>query len=138
MDAAQRRRARRKKARRELEEILFHTGMDLTVLKTFSFRQGLLFDWIGERYEWAFGVGIKLFRHFQFDWVYICSPERYMKGFLQEFDKDKFGATGAKHGQWRISFVYYNIGFWSMDDLYWMRPGGAPDDVAPLDSDIEY
>lgn len=129
MDAGQRREARREKARRELSEIQFRTGVEVTLLRTFSFRHGLLFDWTGERYERTFGFGLKLFRHLQFDWAYIYSPEGYMKEFLQNFDKDKTGASGARHGQWRISFTLYNAAFWSPDDLYWMRRGGAPDDA---------
>jgi hypothetical protein len=70
-----------------------------------ALRTGFLFDYLGERYEWTLGGGIR-YGTLNFDASWIFAPEGFMKGFLQNFDKGKDGATGARQGQWRMSFIF--------------------------------
>lgn len=88
----------------EFQEINYNLGLEYWYAQFLALRTGLLIDYIGERYEWTFGVGIK-YGTLCFDWSYIYSPEGFMKGILKSFNDEKTGATGARHGQWRTSFL---------------------------------
>jgi hypothetical protein len=102
----------------ELKQTNLHFGTEAMLFESFAFRTGFLFDYIGERYELTFGTGFRLLHHFQFDWAYIHSPEGFLKGFLQQFDENKQGATGVRHGQWRISFSAISMAQWNLDDFW--------------------
>jgi hypothetical protein len=68
-------------------------------------RSGLLFDYIGERYELNLGLGLR-YGTLKFDFSYIVAPEGFFKGLLQKINPHKEGATGVRDGQWRISFMF--------------------------------
>jgi hypothetical protein len=101
----------------KFHEINWHAGFDATFLNTVSVRQGYLFDKSGQRYETHWGLGLQLFNHFQWDIYGIISPEGYMKGvFASE------GSSGARDGQWGISFTFFRIVSWSeMDRVWWKK-----------------
>ncbi len=103
--------------REEFGESQLHWGLEATLFETLSLRSGLLFDWTGERYEWHLGFGLRVLKHLQFDWGYIHSPEGMMKDYLQRYDENKEGASGARHGQWQIQFTGYNLGCWKRSDF---------------------
>ncbi len=88
----------------ELQEINYNMGLEWWYAQIFALRTGFLFDYIGVRYEWTFGFGIR-YGTLNFDWSYIYSPEGFMKGVLKQFEYGKDGATGARDGQWRASFI---------------------------------
>jgi len=102
----------------EVQEMIVHTGGEVTMFKTVSLRSGFLFDYIGERYEWTMGFGIKLFDHIQYDFSYIYSPDGFMADFLHRLNPGKNGATGARHGQWRMQLSLMNILDWDKEDFY--------------------
>jgi hypothetical protein len=103
--------------REEVGEITAAGGIELTVLETISFRQGLLYDYTGERYELHLGCGMKVIDHAQIDFHYIYSPEGFMKQFLQSFNPAKTGSTGVRDGQWGFTLTLLNIGWWEQDDF---------------------
>lgn len=88
----------------EIQEINYNLGLEYWYSQFLALRSGFLIDYIGERYEWTFGIGIK-WESLCFDWSYIYSPEGFMKGILKSINDEKTGATGARHGQWRTSFL---------------------------------
>jgi hypothetical protein len=88
----------------EVQQINIHLGMEYWYVNFIALRTGFLFDYIGERYELNFGLGLR-YGNMNFDWSYIHSPEGFLKGFLQSINKDKTGATGVRHGQWRVSLI---------------------------------
>ncbi len=88
----------------EVQEIQVHVGAEYWYVQFLALRLGFLFDYIGERYELTFGLGLR-YGSLNFDWSYIHSPEGMLKGFLQSINETKTGATGARHGQWRVSFI---------------------------------
>jgi len=90
--------------KQEVQEILVHLGTEYWYVNFLALRLGFLFDYIGERYELTFGLGLK-YGNMNVDWSYIHSPEGFMKGFLQSLNDEKTGATGARHGQWRLSLI---------------------------------
>jgi hypothetical protein len=102
-----------KTGRENLREFSYNFGYEIVFIKTFSLRQGFIgckdnpfYDMIyspGKEMHW--GAGISIYNHFQVDWSYIYSP----KGSI------------ARDGQWSVSFLFYNIAFWSKDDGYWWR-----------------
>jgi hypothetical protein len=91
-----------------IEDALIETqasvGLEYWYVQFLALRLGFLFDWIGERYELTFGLGLR-YGGINFDWSYIHSPEGMMKDFLQNINSEKEGATGARHGQWRLSLI---------------------------------
>lgn len=101
-------------AKEKWDEINWHAGVECTFANTFSLRQGFLVDIIGQRYETHVGVGAKCLDHFQFDFSYIVSPEGYMKGVF-----DNFGSTGARDGQWNLTFTFFRMFNWSPHDIRW-------------------
>lgn len=88
----------------EMQEINYNIGAEYWYSQFLALRTGMLIDYIGERYEWTFGLGVK-YGTLHFDWSYIYSPVGFMKGLLKKFNDEKTGATGARHGQWRASFL---------------------------------
>jgi ligand-binding sensor domain-containing protein len=89
----------------ELQEINYNLGLEYWYANFVALRTGFLFDYIGERYEWTIGLGIR-YRTLNFDYSYIYAPEGFLKGLLSSMDKGKDGATGARDGQWRASFIF--------------------------------
>lgn len=105
----------------ELQEINYHLGAEIRILNTVCYRQGFLFDYIGERYEMHYGIGCNLFNHIKADFSWIYAPEGYFKEQLQRHDKNKEGATGARHLQWNLSFTLDGIAGWRDEDLQWWK-----------------
>jgi hypothetical protein len=103
----------------EIQEINYHIGIELGVFNTYFYRQGFLFDYIGERYEMTTGAGLRLFRHLDADFSMIISPEGFLRPFLKRMDKNKDGATGVRNCQWRINFSYTGIGKFNKNDKAW-------------------
>jgi hypothetical protein len=93
----------------EIQEINISMGLEYMYADFMALRSGLLFDYLGERFELSMGLGVK-YANTNFDFSYIYSPHGFMGGFLRGVtgNKDKEGASGARDGQWRISFL---IGF---------------------------
>lgn len=89
----------------ELQEININLGMEYWYNNVIAVRSGLLFDYIGERYELNLGLGLK-YGTLKFDFSYIVAPEGFFKGLLQNINPHKDGATGVRDGQWRISFMF--------------------------------
>ncbi len=89
----------------ELQEININLGMEYWYNNVIAVRSGLLFDYIGERYELNLGLGLK-YSTLKFDFSYIVAPKGFMKGMLKKINSDKDGATGVRDGQWRISFMF--------------------------------
>jgi hypothetical protein len=88
----------------ELQEIQIHLGTEYWYVDFLALRTGFLWDYVGERYEWTFGLGLK-YGNLNVDWSFIHSRIGFLKKLLQKLNEDKEGATGARHGQWRISLV---------------------------------
>ena len=90
----------------ELQEVNYNLGMEYWYANFIALRTGFLLDYIGERYEWTIGLGVRYNRTLNFDYSYIYAPQGFLKGLLQHFEKGKSGATGARDGQWRASFIF--------------------------------
>jgi hypothetical protein len=90
---------------RKFEEINISLGAEYWYSHFMALRSGFLFDYVGERYELTMGLGLN-YGNMNFDWSYIVSPEGFIKPFLQQFNPTKTGSTGARHGQWRASFLF--------------------------------
>lgn len=103
----------------EIQEIVYHAGIEVGILNTVFYRQGFLFDYIGERYELTMGAGIRLFGHLDADLSIIHSPEKFLKPLLRRMNREKDGATGVRHMQWRLNFVFTGIGNFKLKDLTW-------------------
>jgi hypothetical protein len=99
----------------EFEETNWHLGFESTFANTFSVRNGFLFDMAGKRFETHFGIGVRIYDHFQWDFSTIYSPEGYLKGFygLPE------GSNGSRHGQYHLTFTFLRMGNWSPHDGTW-------------------
>jgi hypothetical protein len=98
----------------KLREISWHYGFDATFLNTLSFRQGFLIDANGQRYETSWGLGLRLFNHFEFGFSTIFSPEGYMKGLV-----GPDGSSGARNGQWGMTFTFFRMFDWNKRDCAW-------------------
>jgi hypothetical protein len=103
----------------EIQEINYHIGIELGVFNTYFYRQGFLFDYIGERFEMTMGGGLHLFRHINADYSIIISPEGFLKPLLKSIDKNKDGASGSHHLQWRLNFTFTGIGKFKRSDRAW-------------------
>ncbi len=103
----------------ELLDINYHSGFEFWIMNTGCYRQGILFDYIGERYELHFGLGCNLFNHIRGDFSWIYAPDSFMIGFLRNFDKEKEGATGARHYQWHLTITIDALAGWSEKDRKW-------------------
>ena len=100
----ERSRARWEHTKEQFQEIQIHAGVEYWYVDFLALRSGFLFDWLGERYEWTFGFGVK-YGNLNVDWSYIYSPEGFLKRPLRAISREKEGATGARDGQWRISLI---------------------------------
>jgi len=89
----------------ELQEVNYNIGAEYWYTQFLALRTGFLFDYLGERYEWTSGVGVR-YGTMNFDWSYIHAPEGFLKGLMSSIKKGKNGATGARDRQWRASFVF--------------------------------
>ena len=92
-------------AKEEIQLINVNFGIEYWYSHFMALRTGLLGDYLGERYELTFGLGLN-YGNLNFDWSYIYSPEGFLKGILKEINPAKTGSTGARHGQWRASFLF--------------------------------
>jgi hypothetical protein len=92
-------------AKEELQLVNVNLGVEYWYSHFLALRSGFLFDYVGERYEWTFGLGLN-YGNMNFDCSYIYSPEGFLKGILQKINPLKTGATGARNGQWRASFLF--------------------------------
>jgi hypothetical protein len=86
--------------KREIQEINISLGLEYTYADFMALRAGFLGDYLGQRYELSMGIGVK-YANMNFDFSYIYSPVGFMGGVLSTD-----GATGARDGQWRISFLF--------------------------------
>jgi len=93
------------KFKADVQEINVNLGTEYWYSNFLAARLGFLGDYIGERYELTVEIGLK-YGNMNFDWSYIHAPEGFLKGIIQKFNKDKTGANGARHGQWRGSFLF--------------------------------
>jgi hypothetical protein len=93
--------------KREVQDVIVNTGLEFWYARFLALRSGFLFDWVGERYELTFGLGLR-YGNMNFDWSYIFSPEGFLKKTIQSMAKDetKVGSHGARDGQWRASFIF--------------------------------
>jgi hypothetical protein len=89
----------------ELQEVNYNLGIEYWYANFVALRTGFLFDYLGERYEWTIGLGVR-YGTLNFDYSYIVAPEGFMKGLLTKLDPGKDGATGARDGQWRAGFIF--------------------------------
>jgi hypothetical protein len=89
----------------ELQQINFNMGLEYWYANFLALRAGFLEDYIGERYELTLGVGFQS-GSMNIDGSYIYSPETFMKPLLQAINPAKEGASGARDGQWRFSFLF--------------------------------
>jgi hypothetical protein len=102
-------------SQQEFEEINWHAGIEATFANMVSLRHGYLFDITGRRFEWHWGIGVRLFNHFQYDFSAIFSPEGYMKGLFGIPD----GSNGSRHGQYNMTFTFFRMGNWKPHDRKW-------------------
>lgn len=110
----------------ELQEINIHAGLEIGIMNTAFFRSGLLFDYIGERYEYTQGFGINIFDHLRCDLSYIVAPEGFMGDFLKHFNKEKTGSTGVRDRQLRFSLTVTGLARWGEHNRkWWMVPQKA-------------
>jgi hypothetical protein len=89
----------------EIQLINVNLGIEYWYSHFMALRTGFLGDYLGERYELTFGLGLN-YGNMNFDWSYIYSPEGFLKGILRNINPSKTGSTGARHGQWRASFLF--------------------------------
>ncbi len=89
----------------KMEETNINLGLEYWYANFVALRTGFLIDYVGERYEWTLGLGIK-YGTLNFDWSYIYSPEGFMKDQLKWFNDEKTGSSGVRNGQWRASFMF--------------------------------
>jgi hypothetical protein len=106
----------RSQFRNDIGEFNLHLGAEYTLLNTFSFRSGFLYDDVGARMEAHWGTGVKLFNHFQCDTYWIYSPE----GFSGRLFRNE-GSNGARNGQWGINFTFFNMFKWNTADKTWWK-----------------
>lgn len=89
----------------QVQEINVSLGAEYTYADFMALRLGFMGDYLGERYELTLGLGVK-YANLNFDFSYIYSPPGFMGGILRTINEEKEGATGARNGQWRISFLF--------------------------------
>lgn len=90
----------------KLEETNVNLGMEYWYANFVALRTGFLADYVGVRWEWTLGLGIK-YGTLNADFSYIYSPEGFMKGILKHTKNGKTGSTGVRNGQWRVSFLFH-------------------------------
>jgi hypothetical protein len=91
--------------KQEIQEINVSLGLEYTYADFMALRTGFLFDYLGERFDWSLGIGVK-YANMNFDFSYIYAPQDFMGGLLRLMNPDKDGSNGARDGQWRISFLF--------------------------------
>ncbi|MDR2728006.1 MAG: PorV/PorQ family protein [Chitinispirillales bacterium] len=89
----------------QVQEINISMGLEYMYADFMALRSGLLADYLGERFELSLGLGVK-YANINFDFSYIYAPPGFMGGLVSLFNKDKDGASGARDGQWRLSFLF--------------------------------
>ncbi|MBN1131235.1 MAG: PorV/PorQ family protein [Chitinispirillaceae bacterium] len=89
----------------EVQQINVNLGAEYWYSQFLAIRTGFLGDYIGERYELTLGLGLN-YGNMNFDWSYIHAPEGFLKGALQKINSAKGGASGARDGQYRVSFLF--------------------------------
>ncbi len=94
----------------EFSQIQLNAGLEWWYVNFLALRTGFLFDYIGERYELTFGLGIK-YGTLAFDFSLIHSPEGFMSGFFKRViddpeDTHREGSHGVRHGQPRFSLIF--------------------------------
>jgi len=77
----------------EVQEINVSLGAEYMYADFMALRAGFLGDYLGERFEFTMGLGIK-YANMNFDFSYVFSPE----GFMGR-------SSGARDGQWRLSVL---------------------------------
>jgi hypothetical protein len=91
--------------RYEVEQVNANLGVEYWYSHFLAVRSGFLFDYVGERYELTLGLGLN-YGNMNFDWSYIHAPEGFMRGVLERIESSKTGASGARNGQYRASFLF--------------------------------
>lgn len=89
----------------KMQEINVNLGMEYWYTDFVALRTGFLADYVGVRYEWTMGFGLK-YGSLNFDMSYIYSPEGFMKGVLKHTKEGSEGSSGVRNGQWRASFIF--------------------------------
>jgi ligand-binding sensor domain-containing protein len=89
----------------QLQEVVYHLGVEYWYSHFLALRTGFLCDVAGERYEWDFGLGLN-YGNMNFDWSYIYSPDGFFSGVVQAFNPAEQGSSGARDGQMRFSFLF--------------------------------
>jgi hypothetical protein len=89
----------------EIQQVNVNLGLEYWYSRFVAVRSGFLFDYVGERYELTLGLGLN-YGNMLFDFSYIHSPEGFMKTVLEKMDAAKTGASGARDGQYRVSFLF--------------------------------
>jgi hypothetical protein len=89
----------------EAQQVNVNFGAEYWYSHFLALRTGFLGDYIGERYELTWGLGIN-YVNLNFDFSYIVSPQGFLRGPLKLVNHTKEGASGARDGQWRFSFLF--------------------------------
>jgi ligand-binding sensor domain-containing protein len=89
----------------EAQQVNVNLGAEYWYSHFLALRTGFLGDYIGERYELTWGLGIN-YVNLNFDFSYIVSPEGFLRKQLKWINNQKDGASGARDGQWRFSFLF--------------------------------
>jgi ligand-binding sensor domain-containing protein len=89
----------------EWQEINVSLGAEYMYADFMALRLGFLGDYLGERFELTMGLGVK-YANMNFDFSYVYSPGGFMGGLLRTMNKEKDGSSGARDGQWRLSFLF--------------------------------
>jgi hypothetical protein len=89
----------------EVQQINVNLGAEYWYSHFLALRVGFLGDYIGERYELTWGLGIN-YVNLNFDFSYIVSPVGFLRDELQWINSTKDGSSGARDGQWRFSFLF--------------------------------
>jgi hypothetical protein len=89
----------------KMQEINVNLGLEYWYANFVALRTGFLADYVGVRYEWTLGLGLK-YGTLNADWSYIYSPEGFMKHALKHTSAGKEGSSGVRDGQMRFSFLF--------------------------------
>jgi hypothetical protein len=89
----------------QIQHINVGIGMEYMYADFMALRLGFLGDYLGERFELSMGLGVR-YANMNFDFSYIYSPAGFMGGLLRTINKTKDGSSGARDGQWRLSFLF--------------------------------
>jgi hypothetical protein len=89
----------------EIQQVNVNLGLEYWYSHFVAMRTGFLFDYAGARYELTLGLGLN-YGNMHFDWSYIHSPEGFLKNVIEKMDPAQPGASGARDGQYRVSFLF--------------------------------